>query len=188
MSDSGGSVRVGCLSALGGVVFGLGAGALGWVWWGWKWGLTSGMAVVGVGLLLSFHSLSRVRELTWGVVMLPFSGGLLYAISPFDIPGPVDDVAVLGAGSLFTLGLAAVKALRANPGVLLPFIAAAIYWLLPNIPGPVDDLLVLVISGGFSIRSARRDGLFLPRPGDEELCPGIEQDVHDGVAADVDQD
>ena len=117
-----------------------------------------------------------------------FSGGLLYAISPFDIPGPVDDVAVLGAGSLFTLGLAAVKALRANPGVLLPFIAAAIYWLLPNIPGPVDDLLVLVISGGFSIRSARRDGLFLPRPGDEELCPGIEQDVHDGVAADVDQD
>ena len=164
MSEKSGSIRVGCFAMFGGMFFGLMAGVVGALWWGWKGGLTAGMVVAGAGLLISFHSFSTVKELSWGVVCLPALAGVLYLISPFDIPGPVDDAAVLGAGGILSLGLASVKALRVQPGVVLPFIAAGIYTLMPNFPGPVDELIVWVIGGGFGVVKIYRDGFFLPVP------------------------
>ena len=125
---------------------------IGW----WKWNPQTGIFIMAGMFLAMFviggMLLTRVKDISWLTVSLPYVFGALYGFLPDFIPFSVDDAAATTAGAIFSF----VLALRKNPDtpkwVFLPLVAAGIYAFWGGyIPGPVDeslvDVLAIIIAG-----------------------------------------
>ena len=94
-----------CLSAfafIGMFVFPLAALAIGWIEWDFETGAIAALVVFLVFFLFSALLLARVKNWSWAAILMPICAGLLYALLPDAIPGPVDDAAVMTVGSVLS--------------------------------------------------------------------------------------
>lgn len=116
---------------------------IGW----WKWDVRAGILIMaGIFILLSIIGvlfLSRVKDLSWLGVYLPYIFGAAYGFLPDAVPISIDDAATTSAGAIFSVLLAIRKQPKTPKWILLPLLAGGIYALVGGvIPGPVDEFLV----------------------------------------------
>ena len=123
---------------------------VGWVGWGLKAGVISGLVTFGLFFLLGSIFAMWIQIPSWFNIMLPAIAGLGYGIFNF-IPLPFDDAFVAAAGAIISFALAIRRYTDMPKWILGPLLGAALYTVVgPFIPGPVDELLVGIISIGIA--------------------------------------
>ena len=122
---------------------------VGWVGWGWKAGVISGLVTFGLFFLLGSIFAMWIQTPSWFTIMLPAMAGLVYGILPDFIPLPFDDALVAAAGAITSFALAIRHYTDMPRWILAPLLGAALYTVVGSvIPGPVDELIVGIISVG----------------------------------------
>ena len=122
---------------------------VGWVGWGWKTGVISGLITFGLFFLLGSIFAAWTQTPSWFTIMLPTIIGLIYGILPNFIPLPFDDALVAAAGAIISFALAIKNYTDMPKWILAPLLGAALYTVVGSlIPGPVDELIVGIISIG----------------------------------------
>lgn len=122
---------------------------VGWVGWGWKVGIISGLVTFALFFLLGSIFAMWIQTPSWFTVMLPALMGWLYGMLPDFFPGPFDDTLVAATGAILSFTLAIRRYTDMPRWILTPLLGAALYTLVGSvIPGPVDELIVGVISIG----------------------------------------
>lgn len=116
---------------------------IGW----WQWDVKTGILIMaGVFILLSIIGvllLSRVKDLSWLGVYLPYIFGAAYGFLPDAIPLSIDDAITTSTGAILSVLLAIRKQPKTPKWILLPLLAGGIYTLFGGvIPVPVDEFLV----------------------------------------------
>lgn len=126
---------------------------LGWGKWDVETGATIGVTIFAVLMLLAVLVAFTIKHISWLFTFLPTLSGLLYSIAPDFIPGPFEDVMVLGVGLFFTATLIAKKV--APPYLLVAMVGTGIYaWFGQElVPGLADELILFLIllASGFAI-------------------------------------
>lgn len=121
----------------------------GWVGWGWKVGVISGLVTFVLFFLLGSIFSTWIQTPSWLTIMLPVIFGLVYGILPDFIPLPFDDALVAAAGAIISFALALKNYTDTPKWILVPLLGAALYTVVGSlIPGPVDELIVGFISIG----------------------------------------
>ena len=130
---------------------------VGWLGWDLRTGVVTAALVFALMFLTSGIILATAKDPSWFVVMLPFLFGLIYALLPDVIPGPIDDAAAVAAGAILSFTLWLRKQPETPKWIIFPWLAASLYTLVGNlIPAPVDELIVYAISIGASVYGMRR--------------------------------
>ena len=121
----------------------------GWVGWGWKVGVISGLVTFALFFLLGSIFAMWIQTPSWFTIMLPAIAGLIYGLLPDFIPLPFDDALVAAGGAITSFALAMRHYTEMPKWILGPLLGAALYTIVGSvIPGPVDELIVGIISIG----------------------------------------
>lgn len=146
------------------LVLPVGAFLIGWQMWDAKRGILLALVTFGVFFLLSALTFKGIKNPSVLLSVIPFVLGMLYQISPVDLPLPVDDTVVqLGASILSFIMLR-----RSNPGLpwwtFFALAGSSLYDLLGiAIPGPIDEILVQLLALYGVSRATRPSELEPPR-------------------------
>jgi len=120
----------------------------GWIGWGWRVGVISGLVTFALFFLLGLIFAASTQAPSWFTIMLPTIVGLGYGLFNF-IPLAFDDALVATAGVIISFALAIRQYTDMPKWILVPLLAGAVYTVVGKlIPGPVDELIVGFISIG----------------------------------------
>lgn len=129
---------------------------------GWyNWDLQTGILIMFGAFVALFIlgglALSRVKDLSWLTVSLPYLLSLGYTVSPDLIPLGADDAAVTALGSLMTYALALRKDPNTPRWIIIPLLGAAVYVFFGGIiPGGLDELVVNLLALAVAVMGANR--------------------------------
>lgn len=118
---------------------------LGWGRWDVETGAAIGVGIFGLMMLTAVVIALTIEHISWLFSFLPLLSSLVYAVVPDFVPGPVEDIMVVGVGAFFTLTLVAKKI--APPYVLLALLLTGVYaWFGRDLyPGLADELLLFLV-------------------------------------------
>lgn len=125
--------------------------AIGWIAWDLRAGALAALITFAACFVLAGVFLATVKDLSWFAVGLPFTFGVIYAVSPDFTLGSLDDAVAMSAGALMTFGLWVRKQPDTPKWIVFPLMVSGLYTLIGDaIPTRVDELLVAIISAGGS--------------------------------------
>jgi len=120
---------------------------IGWQMWDARTGILLALAAFAVFFLLSAFLFKGVKNPSVFLSVIPFLLGMVYQVSPADLPLPIDDSVVQLAGSVLSF----MMLKKSNPDLpawtLLAMAASSLYDLVGvAIPGPIDELIVQALA------------------------------------------
>ncbi len=120
---------------------------IGWQMWDARRGILLALVTFAAFFLLSALTFRGIKNPSALLAVIPFVLGMLYQISPADLPLPIDDTVVQLGGSILSF----IMLRRSNPGLpwwtFFALAGSSLYDLLGiAIPGPIDELLVQLLA------------------------------------------
>ncbi len=119
---------------------------VGWIGWDVRIGAAAGLVAFvvcfAVGLAYAFFS----RDVSPWLASIPYFFGLMYTLLPDFLPGPLDDLAVALAGSVFTFFIWLRRIPDTPRWIIFPLLLASLYTFLGYlIPTPADEMIVFAL-------------------------------------------